>query len=183
MDGFYERIAQSTAHRASREENARIVGIHPPLLPELFAMAYSVSDKNHHKACWVLELFLENDIQLIRPELDSFCRQLSKWKADGAVRSVSKIVLMAAQDHNREANDGRGFLSEQHIGAFTENCFDWLIGEAKVASKAYAMRALLALGKSESWIYHDLKRILSDDFHKHSAGYQSAARAVLKKIR
>ncbi|AWI25627.1 hypothetical protein [Flavobacterium pallidum] len=179
---FYNTVAKSTAHRQSREDHARLVRLDLQLLPELFSIAYRISDKNHHKACWILELIIEEDINLLTMHLDNFCIYLPQWHADGAVRSAAKISMMAAQEHTRKAKNKDHFLSEKHIKIMSETCFDWLIGHAKVATKAYAMRALFELGKSEAWIYGDLKTILSDDFHKHSPAYQGAARDILKKI-
>lgn len=179
---LYHKIANSTAHRQSRENNALLIQNDLQLLTDLLQIAYCIDDKNHHKASWSLELIFENNIDLLLPHLDEFCLHLPKWKVDGAVRSASKICMMAAQEHVKYIKAGKSFLSESHITAISESSFDWLIGDAKVASKAYAMRALFALGKSESWIYPDLKTILSEDFVKHSAAYKGAAREILKKI-
>ncbi|WP_232226276.1 hypothetical protein [Flavobacterium sp. ACAM 123] len=64
-----------------------------------------------------------------------------------------------------------------------ESCFEWLIDEVlKVATKVYAVRTLFELGKKNNWIYPELKRILSDDYYKHSAAYKAVAREILKKI-
>jgi hypothetical protein len=68
---------------------------------------------------------------------------------------------------------------EQQI---TESCFDWLISEnRKVATKA-SIRALYELGKKYDWL-SELQRILTDDYHKHSAAYKAVAREILKKIK
>ncbi len=179
---FYQKIANSTAHRKSREDNALLIQNDLQLLPDLLQIAYTIDDKNHHKACWTLELIFENNLDLLIPHLDHFCERLPRWKADGAVRSVSKICMMAAQQHVKLKKTGKTFLSESHIAAIAESSFDWLIGDAKVASKAYGMRALFALGQSEAWIYPELKTILSEDFVKHSAAYKGAAKEILKKI-
>jgi hypothetical protein len=179
---LYLKIANSTAHRQSRESNASLILNNRQLLPELLQIAYRIEDKNHHKASWSLELIFENDIDLLGPHLDGFCQHLPKWKTDGAVRAAAKICMMAARQHVKSLETGKDFLAASHITAISESCFDWLIGEAKVAPKAYGIRALFALGKSEPWIYPDLKTILSEDFFKYSAAYQAAAREILKKI-
>lgn len=73
-------------------------------------------------------------------------------------------------------------LNQEHLIA--ENCFDWLIDvNKKVATKAYAIRALYELGKKYDWIYPELKRIITDDYPKHSAAYKAVTREILKKIK
>ena len=41
-------------------------------LEELFHLAFDISNKNHFKACWSLELVLEKDLKYIIPYLDIF---------------------------------------------------------------------------------------------------------------
>ena len=64
-----------------------------------------------------------------------------------------------------------------------DSSFEWLTGDCKVASKAYAMRILYEAGKLKTWIYPEMEIILESGYPKHSAAYKSAAKDVLKKIR
>ena len=97
------------------------------------------------------------------------------------MRPISKICLFAVKKHSKNKN---GFLEGKYINLITESCFDWLIKpEVKVATKAYAMRALYLLGKNDDWIYPELENILPLGFPQHSAGYQAAAKDVLTKIK
>jgi hypothetical protein len=63
-----------------------------------------------------------------------------------------------------------------------EICLDWLIGDAKVAPKAYAMYTLSHYTKNQDWIKEELQNIIHKDFANQSAGYKAAAREVLRKI-
>jgi hypothetical protein len=176
---FQTLIANSTAHRPIRDTLSDMVFNNPYLLPELMAMAMDASDKNHHKACWTLELVMEAHIAWLAPYLDTFCHTLAAYKQEGALRSASKICLFAVGYDQKEP----GFLNGKHQHEITEACFDWLINpDGKVATKAYAMRALFIIGKKENWIYPELQRILSEDFVKHSAGYKAAAKDLLLKL-
>jgi hypothetical protein len=176
---LYQSIAKSTAHRPSRDYHAALVFGNPALLSDLMDFALDVEDKNHHKACWILELVMEKNIEWLSPHLDRFCEALSKFTQDGAARSVSKICMFAATRHLK-TND---LLSGQHLKKITEACFDWLIGDAKVATKAYAMRALLQTGKLQTWIYPELKIVLEMGYAQHSAAYQAASKEILKQIK
>jgi hypothetical protein len=178
-NSFYQLIANSNAHRPIRDLLCNTVLNDNKLLPELFAIALNTSDKNHHKACWTLELVMEADIIALKNYLDTFCSTLSVFKLEGALRSVSKICLFAVK-HNQKYI---GFLNDEHTEHITEACFDWLIDQkGKVATKAYAMRALFVSGKSNDWIYPELQRILQEDAAKHTAAYAAAAKQILKKI-
>jgi hypothetical protein len=176
---FQVQVANSTAHRPIRDLLSGMVFSNPGLLPELMEMALNVADKNHHKACWTLELVMQAHIEWLPDYLDVFCSTLATYRHEGAIRSVSKICLFAVS-HNQKHP---GFLSGKHLQHITEACFDWLIDpKGKVANKAYAMRALYSIGKKEDWVYPELQRILSEDFVKHSAAYKAAAKELLLKL-
>jgi len=176
---LYQSIAKSTAHRPSRDYHAALIFEDPALIGDLIGLAFDTEDMNHHKACWILELVLEKNTDWLKVYLDRFCEALPKFRHDGAVRSVSKICMFAAVQHLKT----KQLLSETHLKSITEACFDWLIGDAKVASKAYAMRALWQTGKLEPWIYPELEIVLEMGYVQHSAAYQAASKEILKKIK
>ncbi|MEO4006411.1 hypothetical protein [Flavobacterium sp. CAU 1735] len=175
---LYTKIINSTAHRASREENAAYIFNNPSLFNDLFTAAITITDKNHHKACWIMELVLERQLDLIFPKNDIFCATLPQFRNESALRSISKIALFLVDYNNRKTK----LLSDKNIEVITETCFDWLINDTKVASKAYAIQALYLLGKENPWIYPELKQLLQQGFPDHSPAYQSVARKILKKI-
>lgn len=176
---FYNNIVNSTAHRPIRDVLSGEVFNNPDLFPDLLAIAFAITDKNHHKACWTLELVLQAKTEWLADYTDTFCNSLCTFKQDGAVRSISKICMFAAQ-HNEK---NPGFLNGNQLQQIMEACFDWLINEkVKVASKAYSMRALFILGKKEDWVYPELSRILTEDSIKHTAAYKAAAKDILKRI-
>lgn len=176
---FYQRIANSTAHRPIRDVLSGMVFNDPQLFPELMAIALDSTDKNHHKACWILELVLEKEIGWLKDFLPQFCSTLQLYKHQGTIRSISKICLFSVQNHLKQRN---GFLSGEELQQITEACFDWLITNAKVATKAYAIRALYLTGKSQDWIYPELEVILIQGFPQHSPAYKAAAKEILQKI-
>lgn len=172
---FYKNIAKSNAYRASRDKNTQLVMTNLLLFPDLLAIALNTADKNHYKACWIMELVLEKQLHLLTDYLTLFCNSLSSFTNESALRSISKICLFLSLHIHLTP------LQEEQI---TENCLDWLIQEnRKVATKAYAIRTLFELGKTQKWIYPELQRILSDDYPKYSAGYKAVAREILKKIK
>lgn len=178
---FYSKIENSTAHRPIRDILCLEALSNNENFSVLVITALNTNDSNHYKACWILELVLEKNLDLLLPYLDSFCSNAGLYKHQGAIRSVSKIALFIANRHHKTLKTG-GIISPEQINMLIDSCFDWLIGDAKVASKAYAMRALLLLGKYAEWVYPELKQILTEDYIKYSSAYQAAARDVLKKL-
>lgn len=172
---FYKRIEKSTAHRKSRDENKNFIYRNPEYLPDLIAIALSPNDKNHHKACWILELICEENILLFIPFLEEFCKKINQNKSDSAIRSLSKICLFLSKNKNI-------VLTEYQEEKIIEACFDWLIETDKAANAAYSMRALFYLGKKHNWVHDELKVLLSRDCSFQTVGYQFAVKDILKKL-
>lgn len=180
---FYRKIEDSTAHRPIRDFISAEVIANSELFPHLLTVAFDVSDKNHHKACWILELVIEAKIDWLYDYLDRFTATLPLYSHDGAIRSISKICMFSAEHHIQKTKKQACFISEKQLQQITETCFDWLIDDRKVASKAYAIRTLFQIGKLYDWIYPELKFILTKDYPNHTAAYKAVAREVLKKIK
>lgn len=174
-------IENSTAHRPIRDKISGFVLENPSEFKPLLDMALDVSDKNHHKACWNLELVLENKIDWIRPHLDGFSTALETITDESARRSISKICQFIAQKQFASKGD-RNFAADDQLQKIASATFDWLIDESKVATKAYSMRALYLLGKRYDWIYPELKAVLEKDFPLYSAAYKSAAKQLLARL-
>ena len=172
---FYKLLEESTAHRISREYIRDYVFQNPEKLQYLMEIGLNEKDKIHIKACWSLELIFEIKLELILPYINEFLEKIGKFKNHSAIRPVSKICLFLSKSKTIK-------LTENQETKIIETCLDWLIQDEKVASKAYAMKALFVLGKKYDWIYEELKPILSQDYSNHSAGYKAAARNILKKI-
>lgn len=174
-------IIHSTAHRPIRDKISGYVLEHPEVFEMLLDMCLDVSDENHHKACWNLELVLESKIDWLQPHLEKFCNALENFTDESALRSISKICLFVSKREFPARGKGN-FASDEQLQKIASATFDWLIDERKVATKAYAMRALYLLGKRYDWIYPELKEVLSKDFPHHSAGYKAAAKQLLTRL-
>ncbi|WP_396180815.1 hypothetical protein [Flavobacterium sp.] len=173
---FYKLLSESTAHRISREFIRDFILQHPEKLSELIKISWNEKDKIHIKACWSLELIFEIKLELIVPFLDDFLARISKYKADSAIRPISKICLFLSKSKTIK-------LSENQEIKIIESCLDWLIQEEKVAAKVYSMRTLYQLSKKHPWVNEELKTILSQDFFKQSAAYRAAAKEILEKLK
>ena len=172
---LYKKISNSNAHRACREAISEEILADESLFPNLFEIALNTKDKNHHKACWIMELVLEKKLFYLTNFIDNFCENLKTFNNESALRSISKICMFLSKNH---------VLTSIQEELIIESCLDWLINDrVKVATKAYSIRALHQLGKKNDWIYPELRRILTDDYSKHSYAYKAVAREILKKIK
>lgn len=180
---LYKMIEKSTAHRAIREDIVTVIQNKPSLFGMLLSIALDIEDKNHHKACWILELILEKNIEWLQNDLARFCQNLLLWKHDGAIRSVTKISMFIIRFHLSENKKSQPFLTDHQLQELINATFVRLSGNHKVASKAYAMRTLFEAGKLLPWIYTQLVDILEFGFSEHSSAYKAAAKDVLKGIK
>lgn len=171
---FFIKLENSTAHRHSRDEIMQLALDSNENLKELVSIALNTEDKNHYKACWALELVLNKEIELILPFLDNLIETLPNYNHDGALRSMSKIMMFVAQ-HNLIKETSK-------IQKITDVCFVWLTLSPKVATKCYAAYALLKFSKYNQEIKPLLQEILEQDYTKYSPAYQATAREVIKKL-
>ncbi len=170
--------------REERFKAASLLREYPNSIPMLLDMIIADGEEYGLRGGWALDLALQEDLHLILPSLDKFCDGLLKLTNESAIRSFAKIsesLLVAYfQKMDRHVINS---LKPEHLETMTEACFDWLIGDHKVAAKAFAMTSLFELGKEFDWIHPELKIILQRGYPLGSAGYRSRARKVLDKIK
>lgn len=173
---FYALVANSTAHRKCRDDVKDFVFAHPNQLSDLTAIAFNTTDKNHHKACWILELVCEEQLNLFLPFIDDFCASLAHQHSDSAIRSISKIGLFLVKSKKIQ-------LTESQEEKLIETGLDWIIQTDKAANAAYTMRFLYVLGKKHPWINDELKALLSRDCSHQTPGYRFAVKDILKRLK
>lgn len=172
---FFNRIAKSNASTNCRNGIRDLVLQNPKYLKDLVATATNLSNKNHYKAVWIIEMLAETHTELLIPFIDMICETISKYKHESAIRGISRTAFFLSTSKTIS-------LSEIQQEKLIEVCLDWLIGNAKVAPKVYAMYTLSHYAKNQDWIKEVLKDIINKDFVPQSAGYKAAARQVLIKI-
>jgi hypothetical protein len=173
---FYQKIASSSAHRESRDTLKNYVFENPMFLEDLISIGFSNTDKNHHKACWILELICEEKIAIFIPFIDLFCSSLHKISDESSLRSLTKICLFLSKNKQIKLSS---FQEEKII----ECCFDCLIKTEKAANAAYSMRSLYELSQKHQWIKEDLKAILTREISDKTPGYCFAVKDVLKRLK
>ncbi|MES2409973.1 MAG: hypothetical protein V4535_00875 [Bacteroidota bacterium] len=172
---FFNRISKSSASTNSRNDNRDFVIKNPEYLKDLVTFATDLTNKNHYKAVWIIEMLSETHTDRLLPFVDAICETISKYKHESAIRGMSRTAFFLSTTKTISLTD---YQQEKLI----EICLDWLIGDAKVAPKAYAMHALCHYAKHQDWIKEELQNIINKDFAYQSAGYKAAAREVLLQL-
>ena len=173
---FYNQIAKSSAHRKSRDDHKDFIYANPNYLSDLTEIAFNTKDKNHHKACWILELICEERIELFIPFIDKFCEVLPNFKINPALRPTSKICMFLSKSK-------KVLLTEFQEEKIIETCLDRLIDCDLAATAAYSMRALYNLGKKYDWVNEELKVLLTRDLKTQTPGYCTATKDILKRLK
>jgi hypothetical protein len=173
---FFNRIAMSNASTNCRNGLRDFVLKNPDAMPDLIAIGTDLTNKNHYKAVWIIEMLAEHNTKMLVPFVAIICETMAHYKHESAIRGMSRVAyfLSTSKDITLTAN-----LKEKLI----EICLDWFIGDAKVAPKVYAMYTLCHYAQKEDWIKEELRQIIDKDYLSQSAGYKAAAREVLKKIK
>lgn len=173
---YYNQVAKSSAYRKSRDDNKDFIFSNPHYLTNLVEIAFQTQDKNHHKACWILELICEERMDLFIPFIDEYCTVLKNYKSDSAIRSISKIGLFIVK--NKEIH-----LTETQEEQMIETYLDWIIETNKAANAVYSMRTLLILGKKHNWVNNELVALLSRDCSHQTPAYKIAVKDILKRLK
>ncbi len=172
---FFNRITKSNASINCRNGIRDFVVENPEYLKDLVAFATDLTNKNQYKAVWIIEMLAETHTEMLLPYIDQICNVASKYKHESAIRGISRTILFLTTSKKIT-------LTEEQQEKFIETSLDRLIGNDRVAPKAFAMYTLSHYAEKHDWIKEELRNIIDKDFADQSAGYKAAAREVLRKI-
>ncbi|MCP4976691.1 MAG: adenylosuccinate lyase [Maribacter sp.] len=181
---LYKSLDYINATRKNRMEMARIVLANPDLVMPLMEFAFEVNNPVSSKACWILEYVAKENLANVLPFTDKFTHSLFSLKLDSSIRPMAKICEMLIKAYfSKNENETQVVLTTKHLEQIATSCFDWLIGDHKVAAKAYSMTSLLLLGRKFNWIHPELKLVLEQNYASGSAAYRARARITLAKLK
>ena len=175
-------ITQTTGYKNSRQTTANFILSSPELMEDFMHICFDNKNPDHYKACWVMELIALEKLNCLQNYLHLICSKSKNLSNESAIRPLSKVIYLLIEAHYKIEKPDIHF-TENQLQELIEINFDWLIGDTKVASKVYAMRSLLLLGKDFNWILPELQNILTKDFSSHTAAYKAVSKHILKKIK
>lgn len=182
---LHQHLLESVNHSLEKRKQMSTLALNnPDLLSPLLSIAFDIDDKVSCKSFWVIEFTVKQQRELFFPYIDLFVNNLDKVIFDSSIRPCAKICEILIKDYFSKAkNSTQEVLTKEHLEGITTACFDWLIGEHKVAAKAYSMTSLLLLGRKFDWIHPELKMILEQNYESGSAAYKARARMTLAKLK
>ncbi len=128
------------------------------------------------QAWWALELVAEKNLAILLPRLGELVHAMEGLKIDGAIRSASRICMLYCQTCP-------GDLPPRMTLQLRDLCLEWLVGDHKVAARAYAARALFELSQGDPQLRGVLREILEQDYPRYSSAYKAMARDLISRIR
>ncbi|MCK0157699.1 adenylosuccinate lyase [Cellulophaga sp. F20128] len=181
---LYERLVSGVNHsREKRQEISDLILDQPLLMPLLLELVFKVKDPISCKAAWVMEFTVKQDITILFPVLNDFTKGLHTLTLESSIRPNAKICeILILQYYAKQENIIQSVVKKQHLEDITTACFDWLIGDHKVAAQAYSMTSLLLLGRTFPWIHPELRIILEQNYATGTAAYKARARMTLAKL-
>jgi len=183
-DQLYEELNYVTHSRENRLKYANLIIANPELYPKLLDILFMVDDKISCRAGWVFEFACGENLEAVIPFLDKFTSNICRVHLDSAVRPVAKICeYLVKAYYSKQDNAIKQSLTPKYQERIIEACFDWMINDEKIATKAYSMNTLYLLGNDHDWIHPELKIILERDFQMQSPGFKARARHVISKIK
>jgi hypothetical protein len=181
---LYQSLDYINATRRKRTEMATIVLSNTDLLEPLLEIAFDVDNPISSKACWILEYVAKENLDYILPHINLFSDNINSVKLDSSVRPMAKVCGYLIKAYfAKNKNKTQDSLTHNHLELIAASCFDWLIGDHKVAAKVYAMTSLLLLGRKFEWIHPELKMVIEQNYASGSAAYKARARMTLEKLK
>lgn len=170
---FISEIISSNASLKSRNQFYTLVINNDNFFLELLHFAFETNTKGHHKAIWILEMIAEQQPHLFFNHLDFICNHCHLIVHESGTRALARTLHFITKFLT---------LSENQEKIIKEKCLDWLISNERVACKMHAIYTLYILSKKDIELRENLKVILTEDFHKHTAAYKAVARDILKRL-
>ncbi len=178
---FVQKLNQN---RLNKEEILNLVAVilrQPQLMHPLIITSFEQDlQKSSFNASWVLDHTLRNKKTLLLPYFELFLNGLAEVKTESCLRPFAHIVQLSCIAYYKEKHFSfRQTIQKSHLEALTTFCFDWLIGNHKVATKVFAMTSLYYLGLDFSWVHRQLQGVLENEIHTGTAAYKSRAKKTL----
>ena len=157
--------------------------LHPELTGRLLQEVFAQDKTDAFNASWVFDHLMRKKLVYLLPYLDEFTGGLSRLSNESGIRPMAHVCEMLCETYfKRKDKAFVNNMTAEHLEKIMTTCFDWLIGEHKVAAKVFAMSSLFYLGAKFDWVRPELKMILEDTIAQGTAGYKNRAKKTLDKL-
>ena len=170
-------------NRESLKKISKIILTDQSLFESLVEISFDYDNDISLKAIATLELVVEQRLDWIAYNLSYFTKNISRINDENAIKSVSKICNLIAQEYTSKFDSPiKLILTHEQLSEIIETSFDWLLKDYKSSIKTNAMDTLFHVGKKIGWIHYEMKLIIDKNISNESANYASKAKKVLEMI-
>ena len=153
------------------------------LTGHLLQLVFEEDKTDLWQSSWVFDNVMRKNLSLLLPHIDLFCGKLASLKSESVLRPMAHTCELLVLHYFVKKNpEYLKSLKISNLEKIAEVCFDWLIGEHKVASKVFAMTSLFHLGSKFDWIRPELKSVIEQQIHQGTAGFKSRGSKTLKLL-
>lgn len=156
---------------------------HPNLVEVLINEVHIEDKAGTFNASWVLDHLMRKELVYLLPYIDEFSSKLENLTSESCIRPIAHICQILCEAYFVKNDEiFNSTIKTVHFEHLVNACFDWLIGEHKMAAKVFSMTSLLYLGEKFDWIHPELKIVLENTIANGSAGYQNRAKKTLMAL-
>lgn len=170
-----QQINSCTALLKSRQTLHTWIRNNPEYIPFLFDIGLNNQHPNQHKAAWIMELLLADNLLIILPQLTHFCTQFPEIKNESTKRSLGKIGLLLTKSKIIKLN-----RKQKEILITTS--LDWLIDNTKVASKCHAIEIILNLSHDFPELTKLANETIEQQYPSSSPAFRTRARKFKQNL-
>ena len=178
---------QLNAKRIHKPQVAYLVSeilAYPNLVEPLLAEVYEQDKAGLFNASWVLDHVLRKEPDLILLVIDPFIAVLGQIRSESCIRPMAHVCQMIAEHYFKKKNTAfREQITTAQLAVIVTVCFDWLIGNHKVATKVFAMTSLFYLGEAFPWVRPELVSYLEQNIGSNTAGFQNRGGKLLLQLK
>ena len=157
---------------------------HPELVGVLLNEIHIEDKEGTFNASWVFDHLMRKRLVYLLPFIQEFTSRLENLTSESCIRPMAHICQLLCEAYFvKKDTIFKNSIKTKHLEHMVNACFGWLIGEHKVAAKAYSMTCLLLLGRKYDWIHPELKMVLEQNYNTGSAAYKARARHTLAKLK
>ena len=170
-------------NRESLKKLSKLILTDQSLFESLVEISFDYDYDISLKAIATLELVVEQRLDWIAYNLSYFTKNISRVKDENAIKSISKICNLIAQEYTSKYDSPiKLILTYEQLSEIIETCFDWMLKDYKASIKTNAMDTLFHIGKKIGWIHYEVKLIIDKNISAESSSYASKAKKVLEMI-
>ncbi|MBS9463855.1 hypothetical protein KIM67_15650 [Flagellimonas sp. 389] len=173
--------------RLSKQQIIEIVEklvMQPELTYPLLLEVLEQDKKDSFNASWVFDHLMRKKLEFLLPHYETFINGLAELKSESIIRPMAHVCELSMEKYfKKKGSRFREHISDELLERIMTINFDWLIGDYKVATKAFAMSSLFYLGTNYDWIHPELKIILEQNIHGATPGYRSKASKILAALK